>query len=121
MRAERCSLCGKEIDAGDPDAVQVGDRLAHEEFLHECEPQLEAIRRHRHEHPTASESARARWEGKQKRLHGCDYMEVNGERVCVVHGSAPMKEEAEEPDSDSDSPGRLRRNKTDGRVKRRRK
>lgn len=61
------------------------------------EPQLAGIREHRQQHPTASESARARWEGEQKRLHGCDYIDVNGERVCAVHGPAPMISRANRP------------------------
>lgn len=133
----RCCLCAEPVE-GDLDAVEVGGGLVHEECLVEhddgeegrvergkpdegmkppsldwatlveWESQLVAIREHRQTHPTASEAARARWEGEQKRLHGCDYIDVNGERVCAVHGSAPMKKEAR-GDTQQRTQGRMKK------------
>jgi len=42
MTSERCVLCGEMIAADDPDAVEVGGGLAHEECLveHDDEPGL---------------------------------------------------------------------------------
>jgi hypothetical protein len=72
------------------------------------EPQLAEIRRHGQQHPTASEEGRARWEGEQKRLHGCDYINVNGERVCAVHGSAPMRKRSRKDARNADRAVRAR-------------
>jgi len=35
MTRERCVLCGELIDADDPDAIEVGGGLAHEECIEE--------------------------------------------------------------------------------------
>jgi hypothetical protein len=37
MSRERCVLCGELIDAGDPDAVEVGGGLAHGDCIAERE------------------------------------------------------------------------------------
>lgn len=37
MTTDRCALCGEEIEADDPDAVEVGGGIVHEECLAERE------------------------------------------------------------------------------------